>query len=132
MMSSRVVLACMVALFAVAPAYADDVFPLGVWTDARQRMVVRITPCEAGGATYCGTIVQDNRRGRPTNPAGHVVIRSLAPARQHWAGQAYDGALRLNFTLHPSANGDVKARLCLTHLLCLNEKLQRVSTLVAR
>jgi hypothetical protein len=131
-MSRRVVLAFTVAMSAFSPAYGEDVFPLGVWTDARHRMVVRIAPCETGSTYYCGIVVHDNRRGRPTNPPGHVVIRSLAPADRHWAGQAFDGPLRVNFTLHPSANGDVKARLCLTSLLCLNEKLKRVTTLVAR
>jgi hypothetical protein len=131
-MSLRVVLTLVFTVYPITPVYAQDAFPVGVWSDARHRMVVRITPCVAGGATFCGTIVQDNRRGRPTNPPGHIVIRGLSPASQHWSGKAYDGPLRLNFTLHTGANGSVTARLCLTSVLCLNENVKRVSELVAR
>lgn len=128
----RVFMALALSLCPIAPAFGQDGFPVGVWTDARHRMVVRITPCVAGGASFCGTIVQDNRRGRPTNPPGHMVIRGLAPTSQHWEGKAFDGPLRLDFTLHPATNGTVTARLCLTSVLCLNEKVKRVAASAAR
>jgi uncharacterized protein (DUF2147 family) len=132
-MISRLAICALAWLFFPHGAcYAQDAFPLGVWTDRHNKMVVRITPCDGSATTFCGTVVQDNRRGRPTNPPGHLVIRGLAPAPTHWSGQAYDGTVRLHFTLHPTADDSAQARLCIVGILCLNERVRRISNLVAR
>jgi uncharacterized protein (DUF2147 family) len=116
----------------IVPVYAQDAFPLGVWTDAQRRIVVRITPCGSDVDTFCGTVVQDNRTGLAKNQPGHTIIRDLEQGPVHWSGQAFDGPTRFSFTLKPTAHDRAKARLCVSGIFCMHEKVHRVSGFVAR
>ena len=119
-------------LFLPAPAFAQDAFPTGIWTDSHTRIVVRIVPCDASSTTYCGIVVRDNRRGWTAIPSGHVIIRNLSQGTRNWSGHAYDGRARFSFTLQPITNERASARLCITHVFCMTERLHQLSDFAAQ
>lgn len=126
-----IMLAIGLAASFAAPARSDDIFPIGVWTDTRSRMVVRIAPCGATANTFCGTVVQDNRSGRAINPQGHMIVRHVQPSASGWRGQALDVNSRVDFTLQQRTNDRANLRLCLIGVLCFDEKVERISSLAS-
>jgi uncharacterized protein (DUF2147 family) len=114
------------ALLPVSPVAAEEAFPNGVWSDARRRIIVRVAPCGVAANSFCGTVVRDNRRGRPTNPPGHLLIRHLSPSRPNWTGQVMDVGTKINMTLRPIANDRAMAQVCMIGLFCLSETVVRI------
>lgn len=107
----------MAALYASAPAMAQtpantNNTPAGVWTNGDREVVVRIAPCAQGAATFCGTILEDNRPGPAANPPNHVLLRDLRADRQGWRGKVNDGGFQLNLTLRMTTPTAAQARYC--------------------
>jgi uncharacterized protein (DUF2147 family) len=119
------------ALFPIASANAQEAFPSGVWSDAERMVVVRISPCSAGAAVFCGTVVEDNRPGPPANPPGHQFLRDLKQTRTGWKGKLNDGGTGLTLSMQPQAGGTAQVRFCLG-VLCDTETWRRLSSVPAQ
>lgn len=123
--------AIMATLYAVAPAIAQtsantNNSPVGVWTNGDREVVVRISSCASGAATFCGTILEDNRPGPAANPPNHVLLRDLRADRQGWRGKVNDGGMQLNLTMRITTPTSAQARYCFA-MACETETWTRTS-----
>jgi uncharacterized protein (DUF2147 family) len=117
--------AIMAGLCATTPALAQENPPTGVWSDADRSVIVTIAPCAGAAATFCGTVLQDNRPGPAANPPNHLLIRGLQRDRRGWRGQINDGGTTLNLTLRMSGPSTAQARFCFG-IVCDTETWSRV------
>jgi len=126
--------------FAAAPAD-----PAGYWSTKDDESIMRISPCTAKPASFCGTIVwlkEPLKNGKPqvdeNNPdkakqnrplLGLEVLLDLEANEDHWKGKAYNADDGKVYDITFKAKGE-KGEItgCVLRYLCKSETFKKVSS----
>jgi uncharacterized protein (DUF2147 family) len=123
------------ALLAAAPAQAAVSSPLvGVWTNPKRSVTVRIAPC---GQQLCGRVVaaspkakKDAAESGTRNLVGTTILSGLAPAgANRWRGRVFmpKANRRATAKLSLTARNRLNVEGCVLSVLCKSQTWSRVS-----